>query len=311
MLEVLATAQNRVFGRFTVVWGGDGSHRGARGRTCRGPLAAARRADVQLAAGVELPALRRWPVAVEHRHVDAAHRAAPIGAEADRLGRGARSRHSARLPADPAVGDVGRAPCRPLRQLAAPGVDAGRVRGSAFTLWAVVATDVVTVGMVYALYFATGLVVAVDMPTRQAFYLEMVGREDLTNAMSLNTATFTGSRILRAALGGAIVAWVGLAPLPPNSLEHRCRRVAPGVGDKCSPVRLCACCGRFPHRDVRHEMVRCCSVPVPFPRRCVDRVSRMDLDDLTTTGLDQAAPLGDVQCLSDRVSMPSCAGTGA
>src|SRR6266540_4176659 len=257
MLEALATAQNRVFGRFTVVWGGDGSHRGARGRTCRGPLAAARRADVQLAAGVELPALRRWPVAVEHRHVDAAHRAAPIGAEADRLGRGARSRHSARLPADPAVGDVGRAPCRPLRQLAAPGVDAGRVRGSAFTLWAVVATDVVTVGMVYALYFATGLVVAVDMPTRQAFYLEMVG-----------------------------------------------------VGDKCSPVRLCACCGRFPHRDVRHEMVRCCSVPVPFPRRCVDRVSRMDLDDLTTTGLDQAAPLGDVQCLSDRVSMPSCAGTG-
>ncbi len=109
-----------------------------------------------------------------------------------------------------------------------------------------VATDVVTVGMVYALYFATGLVVAVDMPTRQAFYLEMVGREDLTNAMSLNTATFTGSRILRAALGGAIVAWVGLAPLPPNSLEHRCRRVAPGVDRGSLPTA-------GPSRDTRRR----------------------------------------------------------
>ena len=83
----------------------------------------------------------------------------------------------------------------------------------AFALWGVVAAGVVTVWLVYGLSFGTGLVLALDMPTRQAFYLEMVGREDLTNAMSLNTASFTGSRILGAALGGAMVAWVGLAPL--------------------------------------------------------------------------------------------------
>jgi MFS family permease len=83
----------------------------------------------------------------------------------------------------------------------------------AFALWAVVAADVVTVWMVYVLSFATGLVTAVDMPTRQSFYLEMVGPSDLTNAMSLNTATFTGARIVGAALGGAMVAWIGLAPL--------------------------------------------------------------------------------------------------
>jgi predicted MFS family arabinose efflux permease len=83
----------------------------------------------------------------------------------------------------------------------------------AFALWAVVASGVATVWMVYLLTFATGLVTAVDMPTRQSFYLELVGREDLTNAMSLNTATFTGARIVGAALGGALVAWIGLAPL--------------------------------------------------------------------------------------------------
>src|SRR5262245_4366162 len=83
----------------------------------------------------------------------------------------------------------------------------------AFALWAVVATDVVTVWLVYVLTFATGLVTAIDMPTRQSFYLELVGRGELTNAMSLNTATFTGARIVGAALGGALVATIGLAPL--------------------------------------------------------------------------------------------------
>jgi predicted MFS family arabinose efflux permease len=41
----------------------------------------------------------------------------------------------------------------------------------------------------------------------------VVGRDQLTNAMSLNTATFTGARIVGAALGGALIALIGLAPL--------------------------------------------------------------------------------------------------
>ena len=83
----------------------------------------------------------------------------------------------------------------------------------AFALWGVVATDVVTVELVYVLSFATGMVTAIDMPTRQSFYIELVGPENLTNAMSLNTATFTGSRIFGAALAGVLVGTVGLAPL--------------------------------------------------------------------------------------------------
>src|SRR2546421_4473456 len=61
-----------------------------------------------------------------------------------------------------------------------------------------------------------------------------------------------------------------------------------GVGDVRSPLRLRTLAGRFPHREVRHEMVRRGSVPVPLPRRRPDRVPLPDLDDLTTTGLHQA-----------------------
>ncbi len=83
----------------------------------------------------------------------------------------------------------------------------------AFALWAIVVTAVVEVWMVYALSFLSGLVTAVDMPTRQSFYLEMVGADSLTNAMSLNTATFTGSRILGAAIAGAMIAGFGYGPV--------------------------------------------------------------------------------------------------
>ncbi|HZD79586.1 MAG TPA: MFS transporter [Actinomycetota bacterium] len=84
---------------------------------------------------------------------------------------------------------------------------------TALALWTIVATGVVRIGMVYALSLLTGLVTAVDMPTRQSFYLEMVGRTDLTNAMSLNTATFTGTRIVGAALAGVLIALIGTAPI--------------------------------------------------------------------------------------------------
>jgi MFS family permease len=83
----------------------------------------------------------------------------------------------------------------------------------AFALFALDATDVVRVWQVYLLSFLGGVVAAVDMPTRQTFYLEMVGPEDLTNAMSLNTATFTGSRIVGPVIAGAMVATVGTAPV--------------------------------------------------------------------------------------------------
>ena len=69
---------------------------------------------------------------------------------------------------------------------------------------------------VYALAFALGLASVVDTPVRQAFISEVVGPEDLSNAVSLNSATFNSARIVGPALGGLLIAaagtgWVFLA----------------------------------------------------------------------------------------------------
>jgi len=50
---------------------------------------------------------------------------------------------------------------------------------------------------------------AFDIPARQAFLMDMVGREDLMNAIALNSSMFNGARILGPAVAGIVVAWVG------------------------------------------------------------------------------------------------------
>ena len=67
--------------------------------------------------------------------------------------------------------------------------------------------------MVFVLSFLVGCVTAVDMPTRQSFYLEMVGRDQLTNAMSLTTASFTGSRAVGPAIAGLLIGAFDVGPV--------------------------------------------------------------------------------------------------
>ncbi|WP_420174464.1 MFS transporter [Luteococcus sp. OSA5] len=62
---------------------------------------------------------------------------------------------------------------------------------------------------VFALSFVDGLAMAFDMPARQAFVSEMVGFEDLPNAISLNSASFNAARLLGPGIGGALIALVG------------------------------------------------------------------------------------------------------
>lgn len=57
-----------------------------------------------------------------------------------------------------------------------------------------------------------GLVNTVDMPTRQSFIVEMVGKADLPQAIALNSAMFNGARIVGPALAGLLVARYGVAP---------------------------------------------------------------------------------------------------
>jgi len=80
----------------------------------------------------------------------------------------------------------------------------------AFVLAALTWTGVVQVWHVYALAFVLGAANAVDMPARQAFTVDMVeGKEDLTNAIGLNSAMFNGARALGPAMAGLAVAATG------------------------------------------------------------------------------------------------------
>jgi MFS family permease len=64
--------------------------------------------------------------------------------------------------------------------------------------------------MVIAAAAAQGSVNLVDVPARQAFLIEMVGREDLVNAIALNSAIFNGAAVVGPSVAGLLIAYVGL-----------------------------------------------------------------------------------------------------
>ena len=81
----------------------------------------------------------------------------------------------------------------------------------ALLLGALTATGVIQLWMVMVLAFAFGCVVAIDNPVRQSFVLEMVGAEDLPNAVTLNSVVINAARGVGPAIGGFLIAGVGLA----------------------------------------------------------------------------------------------------
>lgn len=81
--------------------------------------------------------------------------------------------------------------------------------GVALAMAALTAADRATVALVGALGFALGLVQVVDSPARHSFVVEMVGRDDLPNAIALNSVVFNAARIAGPALAGLIIAEAG------------------------------------------------------------------------------------------------------
>ena len=81
----------------------------------------------------------------------------------------------------------------------------------AFTLAALAFTGLVQQWHIILLAAGLGLVNSFDSPGRQAFVVEMVGREDLPNAIALNSLMFNGARVIGPALGGLLLAVVGAA----------------------------------------------------------------------------------------------------
>ncbi|MFS0886470.1 MFS transporter [Aeromicrobium sp. 179-A 4D2 NHS] len=70
-------------------------------------------------------------------------------------------------------------------------------------------TGLVEAWHVYVLAFVFGVGTAFDAPARQSFVAEIVGREDLSNAVGLNSASFNTARMIGPAVAGLLIAWLG------------------------------------------------------------------------------------------------------
>jgi MFS family permease len=81
----------------------------------------------------------------------------------------------------------------------------------AFALAALTFAQAITVWEIIVIAFLVGVVNAFDVPIRQAFLVQMVVREDLPNAIALNSSIFNGARVVGPAIAGFALAWKGPA----------------------------------------------------------------------------------------------------
>jgi MFS family permease len=81
----------------------------------------------------------------------------------------------------------------------------------AFAVSILVWTGVVAVWQVLVLATILGIASAFDIPMRQSFLVEMVGKDDLMNAIALNSSLFNAARVIGPALAGLLIGAVGIA----------------------------------------------------------------------------------------------------
>ncbi len=79
-----------------------------------------------------------------------------------------------------------------------------------FILAALTLSGGIQLWQVFLITALLGAVNGFDIPTRQAFLIEMVGREDLMNAIALNSSMFNAARIVGPALAAAAMHWLGV-----------------------------------------------------------------------------------------------------
>ncbi len=80
----------------------------------------------------------------------------------------------------------------------------------AFLLAVLTLTHTVHIAHVFVIAIAVGVVNAFEIPARQSFLVEMVGREDLMNAIALNSSMFNATRLVGPALAGFLLGWIGV-----------------------------------------------------------------------------------------------------
>jgi MFS family permease len=79
-----------------------------------------------------------------------------------------------------------------------------------FALFALSASGHTQYWMIIVAAVATGTISLFDVPSRQAFLIEMVGKQDLMNAIALNSSVFNGAAVVGPAVAGVLIATVGL-----------------------------------------------------------------------------------------------------
>ena len=80
----------------------------------------------------------------------------------------------------------------------------------ALILGVLVLTHEIQLWMVYALATALGLVTVIDSPTRQSFVIEMVGADNIRNAVTLNSTMVNTARVIGPSIAGVLIATVGV-----------------------------------------------------------------------------------------------------
>ncbi len=80
----------------------------------------------------------------------------------------------------------------------------------AVALAALTMSHVITVWEIYAIAGVRGIVLVFDNPSRQALIVQLVGRDELPNAIALNSSVANATRILGPGLGGILIAAVGV-----------------------------------------------------------------------------------------------------
>lgn len=79
----------------------------------------------------------------------------------------------------------------------------------AFALAGLTLTGTITIPMLVSIAALLGVIHAFDIPARQSFVVELVGREDLVNAIALNSSIFNSARIIGPSIAGVLVSAIG------------------------------------------------------------------------------------------------------
>ena len=87
--------------------------------------------------------------------------------------------------------------------------------------------------------FATvlGIASAFDIPTRQSFVVELVGKDDLMNGIALNSSAFNAARVVGPAVAGALIGLVGIAWSQRRRRRSRRRKAGSEWPDDRPPQR--------------------------------------------------------------------------